>query len=141
MARQLDPVDRYLTRITRFARVDTQSKLLALVRAALPAELACQCLGATLAQDRLTVVAPSPVWASRLRYSFPLIQARLGESDVVVERLLVRISPQRSAKTREMPKPKAISDSSATLLRQTAETVDDVELAAALRRLAAHGRG
>lgn len=141
MARQLDPIDRYLTRITRFARVDTQSKLLALVRAALPAELARQCLGATLAQDRLTVVAPSPVWASRLRYSFPLIQARLGESDVVVERLLVRISPQRSAKTREMPKPKAISDSSATLLRQTAETVDDVELAAALRRLAAHGRG
>jgi hypothetical protein len=139
VARQLDPIDRYLTRITGFARANTQSELLGLVRAALPPELALRCLGATLAQDCLTIVAPSSAWASRLRYSSAAIQAHLHGAGVTVARLVVKISPQRSVKVREMPKPKAISSSSASSLRHAAACVDDDELATALRRLAAHG--
>ena len=138
MVRKLHRVEHYLAAIPEIEKASTQLKLLGQVRQALPQELRYQCLGATLDNGRLILFVPSSAWAGRLRFYFVVVQTELARSEVVVDRMDVRIIPPRKV-LRDVAHPREISSASASLLRHTAKCVDDPDLAAALSRLAAHG--
>ncbi len=140
MPKKLQRVTQFLTGASKIALTDPQVELYRLVRESLPAELATHCLGVSLKAGRLTLLAPSPAWASRLRYHAALIRAHLERAGVGCDQVVTRVIPPITGISGVVRHPVAISVNSARLLVQTAEHIADPDLAAALRRLASHAR-
>lgn len=116
-------------------KAQAQSLMLEEVTRQLPPAIRSHCLGARLDGDTLVVLADCAAWATRLRYALPSILPGLG-----ARKSRVRVMPleqRRPKPVRERPR---MPSGAAAVLAQTAETTDDPELAAVLRRLAAHGR-
>jgi hypothetical protein len=126
-----------LTRLNR--QLAQHQRLTEQLRNLLPPPLNEQLLAAVLNGGRLTLLVPSPVWASRLRYLAPQLLRQLRQQGLLVEQLHPRIVPQqgqlRSSGHRKSP---VLSQQSARLLHQTAETMEAGPLREALLRLSRH---
>jgi hypothetical protein len=109
------------------------------IRRALEPDLRPHCLHATLEGGRLTLVSDSPVWASRLRFGAPGLMAALAGERPVTE-VRVRVAPQAAARSGLATQP-AVTLSAGTVshLLGAAESMEDPDLAAALRHLAGSG--
>jgi hypothetical protein len=110
------------------------------IRRALEPDLRPHCLHATLEGGRLTLVSDSPVWASRLRFGAPGLMAALAGEGPAVSEVRVRVAPQAAAGSGLATQP-AVTLSAGTVshLLGAAESMEDPDLAAALRHLAGSG--
>ena len=129
-----DPAIRQL-----LSRSAQQNSLLHYVQKLLPKPLGEHCLAAVHKEDSLVLFADSSAWASRLRFvSRNLIRELQRRDQAGIERISVRIFiPDRARK----PKPRSktlLSKENAQLLQQTAESIGDPALSAALIRLSRH---
>jgi hypothetical protein len=116
-----------------------QKQLLEQVRACLPATLKPQLLAAVLTDKALTLWVNSPAWASRLRYLAPQLMRQLRQQGLAIEHLHPRIIPPRAAMQPSRRRRVAgLSEKSAEILRQTAESLEAGPLREALRRLSRH---
>jgi predicted nucleic acid-binding Zn ribbon protein len=89
---------------------------------------------------RLTVAADGPAWASRVRQQQAgLLQALRAESAFeALREIKVLVQPTRSVAAPSVAPPRSpsrLSQSAARLVRGVAESVDDPQLRAALKRL------
>lgn len=95
-----------------------------------------------LETDAWIIQADSSAWATRLRYSLPRLRRRLAEQlNTNVPTLRVRVKPADSAPP-PPPPPRRLrmSHEAADLIEGTAKSMSDQRLAAALKRLAKHGK-
>jgi len=136
------PVRRYLRRNRRLGRwlsqADEQARLLVEVRALLPAALAPHLAAVARHGRRLTLMALSPVWASRLRYQTGALVGRIRGIDQVRVKVTPRgdpAPPARPLPPLPRPGPAALANLSAL-----ARILDDPRLAARVSRLRAHAR-
>ncbi len=85
----------------------------------------------------LTLRADSAVWATRLRYSIPEIleSIRKNPMPVNVRSIRVLVSPEQTSESSgTVPRP-VLSQSTASLMQRIAESIDDAEISASIRRL------
>ena len=81
------------------------------------------------------------VWATRLRYLLPSIEAPLGQQlELTLPKPIIRVRPQDFPPPVPTRPPLSLSQRSAEQLEHLAQQIDDPDLSAALRRLAARGR-
>jgi hypothetical protein len=129
------------------ARRHELDALLARVRRLLPPTLAPHCVATVAKAERLVLFADSPAWSSRLRFfSSELATALCGQGlfrappRVEIRVHLPATLPGRDAAGTPPRAPLQLSAGTASLLAQTAASLEDPELAAALRRLSRHRR-
>lgn len=93
----------------------------------------------SLRDATLVLAADSPVWAARLRFHTPQLVKQLRNNPAVrVRTVKVRVRPPQSppAARISLPAPRQLSAINADALQQTARSVSDPGLKAALMRLA-----
>lgn len=105
----------------------------------LPAELAAHVQIANLRGTQLVLTADGSAWASRLRYLSADLLRQLQTAGWSCQHIDVKVA-SRFAPPSNPKKPRSISATARHLLQQTAQHIDDPELAAALARLARHKR-
>lgn len=120
--------------------LSAQQRLLARVQQALPDPAAPHCMAVALKRDQLHIFADSPVWASRLRYSAKILASRLPCAELGIRDIRVGIYFAYTPPKRPQRRPRALSDANSRLLREVAESIDDPQLRASLRRLSRRGR-
>jgi hypothetical protein len=108
----------------------------------LPAELGQHCKVLNLRNETLILATPSPAWAGRLRFAAPDLLMQLKcQLSLDIRAIDLKVQPEpvenQSIKRASMQ----LSMSSATLLAQTARSVNHPPLQEALLRLAAKTRG
>ena len=108
----------------------------------LPAELGQHCKVLNLRNETLILATPSPAWAGRLRFAAPDLLTQLKcQLSLDIRAIDLKVQPEpvenQSIKRASMQ----LSMSSATLLAQTARSVNHPPLQEALLRLAAKTRG
>lgn len=111
------------------------------VRTCLPADLAEHFQVAGLRDGCLRLATDSPAWAARLRFQAPrLVQQLTLQGTTGLRSVQVRIIPPSK---QPMPPVRKVhlAAENALLLEQTAQAIEDPELAQALRRLARHRTG
>jgi hypothetical protein len=122
-------------------RIRQNEAMTARVRALLPVDLAAHLVAALLQDGRLLLLASSPAWASRLRFSVPQLRHGLAK----IRDIRVAVLPETHAKPRR-PQVKAwrtptFSAEVAEQIRAVAATLTDPQLKSAMLRLAAHSEG
>ncbi|NNG12005.1 MAG: DUF721 domain-containing protein, partial [Halobacteria archaeon] len=101
------------------------------------------CRVLSLRDSTLVLAADSPVWAARLRFHTPpLVKQLRNQQAVKVRTVQVRVRPPDTPQVAEinLPGPRRLSARNADTLRQTACSVSDPGLKAALMRLASRKR-
>jgi hypothetical protein len=107
---------------------------------ALPAPLDAHCRVLNLRHHTLTLAVDDPLWASRLRYQTrTLLQQLAAVESVTVRTIQIRIQPQATPRQEKSRRNKPLSASNARLVRQTARSLKDERLRAALLRVASRG--
>lgn len=87
------------------------------------------------------VQTDTALWATRLRYLLPSIQQPLGQQlELNLPKPQIRVEPSIAPAVRRLRPRPSLSQRSAEQIESLARTVNDPDLSAALRRLAAHGR-
>ncbi|MCB1745860.1 MAG: DUF721 domain-containing protein [Gammaproteobacteria bacterium] len=120
----------------RAARVAELEKEL---QSLLPPALAAQVRLATIENGSLVLFAASPAWAAKLRYATPQLLAALPRRAEFAEvrSIRVRVEPRESTAPGERrPERAHMSAAAGRDIRAQAESLDDDNLRAALRRLA-----
>ncbi len=114
-----------------------QSQLLDQIREQAPSALRSHLSGLRFVRNRLTLFVDAPVWATQLRLLAPELlksfQAR--QPDILGIDIRVRLDASRKVTKKQK---KSISMASAAAIARTAESLEDPELANALRRLSRH---
>lgn len=123
--------------------ITEQQHLLEYIRALLPKSIAPHCLAAVRNRSTLTLFVDSPAWSSRLRYLTAELLRSLNNNDPKIDRIKIRIMPHAVDSKTNRPKRhiKALPKEEAKQLQNVAESIEDDELSAALRRLAQHVKG
>lgn len=122
-------------------RADYLTQLNQIFRALLPIHLHNHATLIALNADEWVIQTDSPAWATRLRYQLPNLQRQLGENlGKKVPPLRIRITPTVLAPLSPPPRRIPVPAIALKRLEETARTVSDRELGAALRRLARHAR-
>jgi hypothetical protein len=118
--------------------IERRERLLAVIRATVPAALAAHCRQAGLEAGRLTLLVDSPVWVDRLRFLSPQFIDALTANGVEVRECRVRAAPgdapigdDRPPGARPAPSPVARN-----CLEQAAAAIGDGDLGRSLMRLA-----
>lgn len=107
----------------------------------LPGDLAAHCSVMNLKNEILVLGVASPAWAARLRFAAPEFTKQLQcQLSLAVTGIDIRVIPESLDIQTVSKRPESLSMDNATLLAQTAETVDHPELREALYRLAAKAR-
>jgi hypothetical protein len=119
----------------RLADIRAQSQLMEDIARRLPPALRAHCVGARREADSLIVFADSGAWATRLRYELPSIMPELPARN-----FQVRVVPPEISRPAPSPNSPELPGSAARTLQETADGVEDAELALVLRRLASHHR-
>jgi hypothetical protein len=122
------------------AQLSAQKALLKQIRQLLPPPLDTQLKAVVLQQGNLTLFVSSPVWASRLRYLLPQLQAQLKKCDIHPNRVRTSILPDATTKpvNHKKPDPPVLSRAAGLHIMETAKTITDPSLKAALERLGRH---
>lgn len=124
-------------------RVTTLAVLEQQLNICLPAECRPHCRVAGVDGDTLVLIADSPAWRSRIHFAASQIIGHFNQLDKFsLTRLRIRVGrpepeapPRRSRTPGDEP-----SAGVARAFEQLADDVDDEQLAASLRRLAARGK-
>ncbi|MDX1497063.1 MAG: DUF721 domain-containing protein [Salinisphaeraceae bacterium] len=103
----------------------------------LPAPLHEHVQLANIREGRLILTADSNAWASKLRYLSPDLLQRLQAAGWPCQRIEVKVAPVY-APPRIRKIKRSIPDSARRLLLQTADHIDDPDIAATLKKLARH---
>ena len=112
-------------------------KLTRVVRSSLPAECREHVSVADIRDKQLILVTDSPVWSSRLRlYHNNILEMLKTHANIHLSQ--VRIKQTHPKQTAKAPifKNRYLTDGSAKLLKQTADSIDDPDLHQALIKLA-----
>jgi hypothetical protein len=111
------------------------------VRTLLPNACRPHCRVANLRAGLLSIAVDSPAWAARVRFLAPrLLQNLQRQTDLPVHRIEVSVMPVEVSIARTgMPRP-GLSHKTLALLEETAQSMDDPALRAALLRLARRRR-
>jgi hypothetical protein len=108
----------------------------------LPAELGTHCKVLNLKNETLVLATPSPAWAGRLRFAAPDLLKRLKyQLSLDIRTLDLRVQPEAIENLPIKRQPMQLSLNNATLLAQTAQSINYRPLQEALYRLAAKTRG
>ena len=122
-----------LAHAAHLARIQAQ------LRAGLPDALAHHVIVANTDDSTLFIHTDSPAWAARLRYQIPVILDLVKEKCALASihnvRIKVKIPAEESVSPAREP---VLSEKARRTLLQTAESTDDPDLQASLRRLARH---
>jgi hypothetical protein len=128
-------------RLPVLERARKLSRLERIVLQCLPPELGRHCKVLNVKNETLIVATPSSARAARLRFAVPdLLQHIKQQLALNIHAVDVRIQPESEEKQPIKRPSLQISLSSATLLAQTARTIDYPPLQEALYRLAAKTR-
>lgn len=114
--------------------LDKQQSLLKAVRSQLPAPLDQHCLHARISGKQLVIHTDSPVWNARLRFHGPQLIRAIQQQAPHLQKLKINIHID-VAQQPTKPKRVKLSQHSALQILEVADSVDDPELQAALRRL------
>ena len=126
------------TRLPLLERARKLSRFERAVLPLLPVDLAAHCKVLNLKSEILVLAAPSPAWAGRLRFAIPeLIKQLKRELGLDIRKVELKIQPHSVEPQTARKRPLRISMASATLLAQTARSIDHPPLQEALLRLAA----
>ena len=121
------------------AQARALGELDALVKRLIPSPLNGYCRVLSLRDTTLVLAAASPVWAARLRFHTPLLVKQLSNHPAVkVRTIQVRVRPPDSppVAANKLSRLRQLSAGNAATLRQTARSVSDPGLKAALTKLA-----
>ena len=124
------------TSISKQARL--LENLSRIIRASLPKNCQDHVSVAGIKDQQLILITDSPVWSSRLRlYTQNMTEMLAEHAKLQINRIQIRQS-QPGSPPREEPikKFRHLSESSARLISQTANSIDDENLSNALQRLA-----
>jgi hypothetical protein len=114
----------------------TLDRLTGAVRELLPPALARHCRGTALRAKTLTVFVDSSVWTTRLRFYQHNIKNGLGRRlGADIRRMQVKVMPRRPVARIPRREPQRMTTATRRLLHETANGIDDHDLADALRRL------
>lgn len=88
------------------------------------------------ANQELVLIVDSPVWAARLRTQHKIISSRLKkELNFPVNSFKIKFQQPEKRKTKAKISKPSLSMDSASIIRQTANSIEDEELKASLLRL------
>lgn len=104
----------------------------------LPDELAPHVQVSNLHETRLVLCADSNAWATRLRYLSADLLSQLRKAGWSCQRIDVKVAANYAPPPAHKVQ-RNISPAARRLLRQTAQHLDDPDLAASLEKLAEHG--
>jgi len=114
--------------------LDKQQSLLKAVRNQLPAPLDQHCLHARISGKQLIIHTDSPVWNARLRFHGPQLIRAIQQQAPNVQKLKINIHIDSASRPVDHRRAR-LSQRSASLILDAANSVDDPDLQAALRRL------
>jgi len=121
------------------AQAQAQRKLHRQVQQMLPAPLNRHLQGALLKDRHLILYADSSAWSSRLRFYARQLQKQMNQQGAGISKITLRVMPEsRARKKKQRMERRRLPADAAALIRQTAESIHDPGLSAALRRLARH---
>jgi hypothetical protein len=142
----MDPLSKLVASQTSLNRLvkqlSAQQALTQKIRQLLPAPLDAQLKTVVLQQGRLALFVSSPVWANRLRYLLPKLQMQLKNKGIHSTELHTNIIPDVSTKPTKTLKPNrpTLSQAAGSQIQETAKTISDPSLRAALERLGRHAK-
>jgi len=91
---------------------------------------------ADIRDNQLIILTDSPVWQTRLRmYSQTILEALHQHAGIKLNRVTLRLTPQKRVIEEKPPVFRTLSEDSAKLIEQTANGVSDPDLQAALLQL------
>ena len=92
---------------------------------------------ADIRDNQLIILTDSPVWQTRLRmYSQTILEALHQHAGIKLNRVTLRLSPQKRLVKEKPPIFRTLSDQNSILIQQTANCINDTDLQAALLKLA-----
>ena len=115
-----------------------QQQILDTIKQLLDKKLAVHCISAHYSRQCLKLYTDSSVWASRLRFQSKSLAKQLAAHDLPAHKIDVRVIPKAEERTVARKKRSAhkISADAAETIIQTADSVNDENLEAALKKLA-----
>lgn len=119
-------------------RVQELERLTRKVQSLLPESLRAHCQVASVRGTTLILQTDSPAWATKLRMTGPSLERALQSANV--RQIEIKIKPISGTRTAPARHPALMSKSTAALLLQLADTMNDQKLKNALNRLSRHGR-
>jgi len=119
--------------------LDKQQALLQAVRGQLPSPLDQHCLYARISGKLLIIHTDSPVWNARLRFHGPQLIRAMQQQAPHLRQLKINIHIDSTVKPTKRRQIK-LSKTSAAQILDAADSIDDPQLQAALRRLGNSGR-
>jgi len=91
---------------------------------------------ADIRDNQLIILTDSPVWQTRLRmYSQTILEALHQHAGIKLNRVTLKLSPQKRASKEKPAVYRTLSEQSANLIEQTAKCIADPDLQAALLQL------
>ena len=130
-----DPLSEIINQIARLQHLSQT------LRGALPAPLEQHCQVANVRGQSLLLHADTAAWATRLRYMAPtLVTALQNQGYPGIQHITVKVRPRYNAPEPAVtPRKRNMSQSSARILRDTADSLSDPAIKRALKRLASRG--
>lgn len=112
------------------------------LRDSLDTQLAAHVTIANLREQTVVITTDTPAWLTQLRYQAPAILRLLQTLPSLdnLQKVQFKIQPVSNAPPAAPPRRANLSSNSAQLLKSTAISTEDNELAEALYRLSRHGR-
>jgi len=105
----------------------------------LPANCRNHVTASNFSNNTLTLIADSPVWAARLRMQQKQIISTIKQQlNLPINSINFRFQQPETVKVREKKAAPSLSQQSSKIIEQTADSVDNEALKAALLRLAQH---
>lgn len=104
-------------------------------------ELARRLQVGALGSDYVVLIAESSAWAAKIRYTIPMILEHLQTHTEYARVTTIRIRTQKYDRpTPHVPEPRRLSlgIEAASAIEETAENIEDQEIARALRKLTRH---
>jgi len=91
---------------------------------------------ADIRDNQLIILTDSPVWQTRLRmYSQTILEALHQHAGIKLNRVTLRLTPEKRIIEETPPVFRTLSDSNSKLIEQTANSISDPALQAALLKL------
>jgi hypothetical protein len=112
-------------------------KLTRLIKASLPVNCQSHVQVSAIREFQLILITDSPAWSSRLRlYSQNMIQMLAEHTNIRVNRVRIKLSQPKKSITKPIKKFRYLNKNTASLIQQTAATINDPDLQQALINLA-----
>jgi len=113
-----------------------QQQIFLKIKELLEPQLAAHCISTHYSGQSLKLFTDSSVWASRFRFQSKSLLKKLYDNHIPVHKLDVKVIPEsRPPEPRKHPA-RRISEQAAQTLIDTADSIDDEKLQAAMRKLA-----